>query len=283
MRDHVTARRSLLFAPASRAELLEKATRAGADIVCADLEDAVGPADKDAARATGVAYMSAPAGASERALRINSIRTGTGLKDILALQAASAPAGIICLPKVESADEVRWADELLGAHHKLSLCAFIETPRGLEVAAEIAAASPRLAFLVFGAVDFCAELGVPLSDEALGWARGRLASAAHRAGVGLLDAPCVEFRDLAEVQRQSGVARAIGFTGKTAIHPSNIAIIHEAFAPSAAEIEQARGIIAAFEASGGAVATWQGKLVELPVVKRMQRILALVDGASATR
>jgi len=283
MRDHVTARRSLLFAPASRAELLEKATRAGADIVCADLEDAVGPADKDTARATGVAYMCAPAGASERALRINSLRTGTGLKDILALQAASSPAGIICLPKVESADEVRWADELLGAHRGLSLCAFIETPRGLEVAADIAAASPRLAFLVFGAVDFCAELSVPLSDEALGWARGRLASAAHRAGVGLLDAPCVEFRDLAEVQRQSGVARAIGFTGKTAIHPSNIATIHEAFAPSAAEIEQARGIIAAFEASGGAVATWQGKLVELPVVKRMQRILALVDGASANR
>lgn len=277
----MTARRSLLFAPASRAELLEKAARAGADIVCADLEDAVGPADKDAARETGVAFMCTSPSAGERALRINSLRTGTGLKDMLALQAASAPAGIICLPKVESADEVRWADELLGAQRGLSLCAFIETPRGLEVAAEIAAASPRLAFLVFGAVDFCAELGVPLSDEALGWARGRLASAAHRAGVGLLDAPCVEFRDLAEVARQSRVARALGFTGKTAIHPSNIAVVHEAFAPSAAEIEQARGIIAAFEASGGAVATWQGKLVELPVVKRMQRILALVDATGA--
>lgn len=251
--------------------------------MCADLEDAVGPADKDAARETGIAFMSSPPTSGERALRINSLRTGTGLKDILALQAASAPTGIICLPKVESADEVRWADELLGAQQGLSLCAFIETPRGLEVAAEIAAASRRLAFLVFGAVDFCAELGVPLSDEALGWARGRLASAAHRAGVGLLDAPCVEFRDLAEVARQSRVARALGFTGKTAIHPSNIAVVHEAFAPSAAEIEQARGIIAAFEASGGAVATWQGKLVELPVVKRMQRILALVDATGAAR
>ena len=80
--------------------------------------------------------------------------------------------------------------------------------------------------------------------------------------------------DLAEVERQSRLARALGFTGKTSIHPSNIAVIHDAFAPSAADIEQARGIIAAFEASGGAVATWQGKLVELPVVKRMQRILA---------
>ncbi len=279
----MTARRSLLFAPASRVELLEKAARAGADIVCADLEDAVGPADKDAARATGVAFMCTPPAASEHALRVNSLRTGTGLKDILALQAAGAPAGIICLPKVESADEVRWADELLAAHPGLSLCAFIETPRGLEVAAEIAAATPRLAFLVFGAVDFCAELEVPLSDEALGWARGRLASAAHRAGVGLLDAPCVEFRDLAEVERQSRLARALGFTGKTAIHPSNIAIVHEAFAPSAAEIAQARGIIAAFEASGGAVATWQGKLVELPVVKRMQRILAQVDATGAAR
>lgn len=279
----MTARRSLLFAPASRADVLEKASRAGADIVCADLEDAVGPADKDAARTTGVAFLGAKSTAGERALRINSIRTGTGLKDVLALQAATSLSGIICLPKVESADEVRWADELLAAHPGLSLCAFIETPRGLEVAADIAAASRRLAFLVFGAVDFCAELGVSLSDEALGWARGRLASAAHRAGIGLLDAPCVEFRDLDEVARQSRVARALGFTGKTSIHPSNISVIHDSFAPSAAEIEQARGIIAAFEASGGAVATWQGKLVELPVVKRMQRILALVDGPNATR
>ena len=278
----MTARRSLLFAPASRADVLEKAARSGADIVCADLEDAVGPADKDSARATGVAFLAAASGQTgERALRINSLRTGTGLKDVLALQAAPSLSGIVCLPKVESADEVRWADELLAAHSSLRLCAFIETPRGLEVAADIAAASPRLAFLVFGAVDFCAELGVPLTDEALGWARGRLASAAHRAGIGLLDAPCVEFRDLAEVTRQSRVARALGFTGKTSIHPSNIAAIHEAFAPSAAEIEQARGIIAAFEASGGAVATWNGKLVELPVVKRMQRILALIDSTSA--
>ena len=104
--------------------------------------------------------------------------------------------------------------------------------------------------------------------------------AAHQAGIGLLDAPCIEFRDLAEVARQARLARATGFTGKTSIHPSNIAAIHEAFAPSEADIEQARGIVAAFEASGGGVATWQGKLVEQPVVKRMRRILALVEAQS---
>lgn len=276
------ARRSLLFAPASRPEVVDKAARAGADIVCADLEDAVGPADKDSAREVGVRFLSAPEGApSERALRINSLRTGTGLKDILALREAPPLSGIICLPKVESADEVRWADELLADQPKLSFGVFIETPRGLEVAPAIAAASPRTVMLVFGAVDFCTELGVALSDEALAWARGRLASAAHLAGVGLLDAPCIEFRDVAEVSRQARLARALGFTGKTSIHPSNIAAIHEAFAPSASEIEQARGIVAAFKASGGAVATWQGKLVELPVVKRMQRILDLVDAGAA--
>ncbi len=280
----MTARRSLLFAPASRPELLEKATRAGADIVCADLEDAVGPADKDSARAVGVRFLSeSPAANFERSLRINSLRTPHGLKDVLALQASAPLSGIICLPKVESAEEIRWADELLANHPGLSFGAFVETPRGLEVAPAIAAASRRVAFLVFGAVDFCAELGVALTDDALGWARGRLASAAHMSGVGLLDMPCVEFRDLAEVARQSKLARATGFTGKTSIHPSNIATIHEAFAPSAAEIEQARGIVAAFEASGGAVATWQGKLVELPVVKRMQRILALAERTQGSR
>lgn len=276
----MTARRSLLFAPASRPDVLEKAARAGADIVCADLEDAVGPAEKDTARKVGVDFLGASGHTpGERSLRINSIRTGTGLKDVLALRESAPLSGIICLPKVESADEVRWADELLADHKALSLAVFIETPRGLEAAPAIATASPRTAALVFGAVDFCTELGVPLTDEALSWARGRLASAAHLAGVGLLDAPCIEFRDLAEVARQARLARAVGFTGKTSIHPSNIAVIHEAFAPTAAEIEQARGIVAAFKASAGAVATWQGKLVELPVVKRMQRLLDLVDGA----
>lgn len=276
----MSARRSLLFAPASRPDVLEKACKAGADIVCADLEDAVGPTDKDRARDIGVAWMAAPALASERALRINSLRTGTGLRDVLALQAAPALRGIVCLPKLESPEELAWADELLSMHTGLALCAFIETPRGLEAAVEIAAASRRLACLVFGAVDFCAELGVPITDEATAHARGRLACAAHQAGIGLLDAPCIEFRDLAEVARQARLARATGFTGKTSIHPSNIAAIHEAFAPSEADIEQARGIVAAFEASGGGVATWQGKLVEQPVVKRMRRILALVEAQS---
>ncbi len=277
----MTARRSLLFAPASRPDVLEKATRSGADVVCADLEDAVGPADKDSARIEGVRFLGKPRDSSgERSLRINSLRTGDGLKDVLALREAAPLHGLLCLPKVESSDEVRWADELLAAQGGLSIAVFIETPRGLDAAAAIASASPRLAAIVFGAVDFCTELGVPLTDEALAWARGRLASAAHLAGVGLLDAPCIEFRDLTEVARQARLARALGFTGKTSIHPSNIAVIHEAFAPSAAEIEQARGIVAAFKASGGAVATWQGKLVELPVVKRMQRLLDLVDSVN---
>ncbi len=267
--------RSLLFAPASRPERLDKALASGADIVCADLEDAVGPADKDAARAHGIAFLAAPGGGADRALRINSLRTGTGLRDVLALQAAGPLAGVICLPKVESADEVRWADELLRAQPALRLCAFVESPGGIERAAAIAAASPRLAFLVFGAVDFCAELGVPLADEPLAWPRGRLAGAAHAAGVGLLDAPCIEFRDLDEVARQARLARAIGFTGKTAIHPTNVAAINAAFTPTAEELEQARGIVAAFEASSGGATTWQGKLLEEPVVRRMQRILAL--------
>ncbi|UCE30266.1 MAG: hypothetical protein JSW68_09250 [Burkholderiales bacterium] len=163
----------------------------------------------------------------------------------------------------------------------MQLCAFIESPRGVHEAERIAASTPRLALIVFGAVDFCAEMGIALGDEGLAWARGRLACAAHAAGVGLLDAPCVEFRDIAEVERQCALGRRIGFTGKTAIHPTNVASINAAFSPSDQEVALARGIVAAFEASSGGATTWQGKLVEEPVVKRMQRVLALHERVSA--
>ena len=283
----LTSARSLLFAPASRPDRLDKAAGSDADIVCADLEDAVGPADKASARLHGLDFLQTADATrptpAVRALRINGLRTADGLRDVLALQQAGPIAGLICLPKVESAEEVRWADELLAGAPALRLCAFVESPRGLEAAWQIAAASPRLSLLVFGAVDFCAELGTPLGDDALAWARGRLASAAHGAGIGLLDAPCVEFRDLDEVARQARLARGIGFTGKTAIHPSNIATINEAFSPDPATIAQAEGMVAAWEASSGGATTWQGKLIEAPVVARMKRILALRDAIAARR
>jgi len=264
--------RSLLFLPASKPEIFPKALAAGADVVCADLEDAVGPLDKDKARPAAIEFLQS-SGKVRRAVRINSLRSRTGLQDILAVQDAPASGGVLVLPKVESAEEVLWADELLRGVPGLRLGALIESARGLENCHAVALASPRLEFLMFGAVDLAAEMNLALEDHALAYARGRLSHAAHCAGVGLLDVPCIEFRDLAEVERQAALARKLGFTGKAAIHPTNIAVINRVFTPSADELNEARGIVAAYRQAKGGVATWNGKLVEEPIAKRMIRLL----------
>jgi citrate lyase beta subunit len=176
------------------------------------------------------------------------------------------------LPKVESADEVRWAEELLKAPG-IRFAALIESARGLKNVFGIAAASPRLDFLMFGAVDFVADMSLALDDQALAYARGRLSHAARCANVGLVDVPCVDFRNLAEVERQAVLVKRLGFSGKAAIHPTNVGVINRVFTPTAQELEEARGIVAAFRESKGGVAVWNGKLVEEPVVKRMLRLI----------
>jgi citrate lyase subunit beta/citryl-CoA lyase/(S)-citramalyl-CoA lyase len=272
--------RSLLFVPASKPAMVPKALGSGADLVCADLEDAVGPHDKDAARADGLAFLCGGDGL-RRALRINSLRSRVGLQDVLGVLDAEPRQGTLILPKVEAADEIRWIDELLRGLPDIRFAALIETARGLEACFSIAASSPRLDFLIFGAVDLAADMGLALEDHALAYARGRLSHAARCAGVGLLDVPCVDFRNIAEVERQARLVRQMGFSGKTAIHPTNIPVINKVFTPSLEEVEEARGIVAAFRQSNGGVAVWNGKLVEEPVVKRMLRLLELHGAAPA--
>jgi citrate lyase subunit beta/citryl-CoA lyase/(S)-citramalyl-CoA lyase len=272
--------RSLLFVPASKPAIFPKALAAGADVVCADLEDAIGPNEKDTARKGALEFFCAGSGA-RRALRINTLRSRVGLQDVLDVLDAEPGAGTLILPKVEAAEEIRWIEELLRGLPGIRFAALVETARGLEACFAIASASPRLDFLIFGAVDLAADMGLALEDHALAYARGRLAHAARCAGVGLLDVPCIDFRNLAEVERQATLARQMGFSGKTAIHPTNISVINSVFTPSAEEVEEARGIVAAFRQSKGGVAVWNGKLVEEPVVKRMLRLLELHDAAPA--
>jgi citrate lyase subunit beta/citryl-CoA lyase/(S)-citramalyl-CoA lyase len=141
------------------------------------------------------------------------------------------------------------------------------------------AASPRVVWGMFGGVDFAAEMGLPIAHEPLLYARQRLVHAARLAGVDLYDVPCLAFRDLGTVETESQVARSLGFSGKAALHPSNVATINAAFTPSAEEIARAERIVAAYEASPNGLAVLEGKLVEKPVVRGAQRTLALRDAA----
>lgn len=269
-------RRSLLFVPASRPERYAKALASGADMVCLDLEDAVAPADKPAARAAALSFLQAPpATTCALVLRVNSLRSAEGLADMLAVLAADPAPDYLLLPKVNSAAEVRWYDELLG-HRASRLIPMIETAEGLLQAAEIAAACPRSALVMFGGVDLASDVGCALDWEAQLYQRSTIVTAAARAGLDVLDVPHIDVADLDGLARIATSAKKLGFTGKTAIHPNQIPAIHAAFTPSEADIARARRVIETFEAAQGRVMLLDGKLLEKPVIRAAQRVLAAV-------
>lgn len=281
------ARRSLLFAPANRPEVHAKAIAAGPDVFCLDLEDAVPPHAKAEARAIAVDFLGAAssattAGQPERVVRINTLRSADGLRDMAAILEAAPAAGVVFLPKVMDAGEVRLAHDLLAeGAPALGLAVLIETAEGLENAASIMAASDRIAFAMFGGVDLAADLGVAVAHEPLLYARSRVVHGAARAGIDVFDVPSLAFRDEALIAAEARAARALGFTGKAAIHPAGLAAIHAAFSPTPDEIARAEMIIAAYRASPNGLATVDGKLVEKPVVRSMERILAFRDREAA--
>ncbi len=270
-------RRSLLFCPANRPEVHAKALAAAPDILCLDLEDAVPSAAKAEARAIAIPFLLATGG-PERVIRINGLRSIEGLRDLTALLEAKPLSGVIFLPKVMDPGEVRLAHDLIAESAPgLRLAVLIETAEGLENASAILRASDRIAFAMFGGVDLAADLGVAVAHEPLLYARSRLVVAAARSGIDLLDVPCLSFRDEAAITGEAVAAKALGFTGKAALHPAGLAAIHSVFAPSEAEIARAETVLAAYHASPNGLATVDGKLVERPVVRAMQRILALRD------
>ncbi|MGY9031688.1 MAG: HpcH/HpaI aldolase/citrate lyase family protein [Rhodobacterales bacterium] len=273
----MTPHRSLLFAPANRPDIHYKALASGADIVCLDLEDAVPPADKASARSTATSFLTDASG-PHRVVRINGLRSADGLRDILALLDGNPTGGTVFLPKVATADEVRITDELITeATAPLKIGVLIESLEGLQNAIAILQASPRISFAMFGAVDYAAELGVEVAHEPLLHARTTLVHAAKLAGVDVLDVPCLAFRDDEAVASEALAARKLGFTGKAALHPSNLTILNTTFSPSGADIAYAEKVIALYTESPNGLAVLDGKLIEKPVIRSLLRILALRD------
>lgn len=270
-------RRSLLFTPATRPTAFDKALASGADCVCIDLEDAVPPEAKDDVRAQAIAFLN---GDVRRALRINGLRTGYGLADLSALAAAAPTGGMVLLPKVETAAELAIADAILTeCGSGVTLGALIESALGLEAVFEIARASSRLEMLVFGGVDLRADMGLGPGDAPLAYARARVVHGASVAGLHVLDVPELAFRDLESVASRAEAAQAFGFTGKAAIHPSNIAPIQSAFTPTPAQIAEAQDVMAAHAASETGLVVRDGKLIEAPVIRAMEARLAIARAA----
>jgi citrate lyase subunit beta / citryl-CoA lyase len=274
-------RRSALFVPGANARALEKARTLPADAVIVDLEDAVAPAAKVAAREAALAALQAGGFRGERVLRVNGADTPWHAADLEA--AARAPLDAVCLPKVETPEALRAAAEALGragAPASLALWAMVETPRGVLRARELAEATPRLACLVAGTSDLTRALrarATPGRAEVLA-SLSLVVLAARSAGLGALDGVFLDLHDPAGLEAACRQGRELGFDGKTLIHPGQLEAANRIFAPSAEELAAARRIVEAHAqavAGGRGVAVVDGRLVEALHVAEAERLLAL--------
>lgn len=268
---------SMLFAPGSKPERFEKALASGADAVCIDLEDSVPETGKADARAAAIAAL---AGGDRRlVLRINGLATRAGLEDLLALADAATLPALLFIPMVESGAQLTLVRAILGDRAP-DIIPLIETVKGLRAAHEIAAA-PDVAAMMFGGGDLSAELGVALAWEPLRTARGMFVMACAGAGIPAIDVPFLALDDADGLRAEAEAAKAMGFTGKAAIHPVQIDAINTAFRPTAEQIAEAQEAQRTFDAAGGAAVRFNGRMLEAPIMRRYQRILAMRSNENA--
>lgn len=281
-------RRSVLFMPGSNARALEKARGLPADALIFDLEDAVAPGAKDEARrAVADAVAQGGYGGRELILRVNGLDTAWAEDDLRA--AASMKIDAVLLPKVEGANDPRRAEALLissGAPKDLGLWCMMETARAMLHAEAIASSTPRLQALVMGTADLSKELHAAETParEPMTTALGLVVLAARACGLALLDGVFFDLDDAAGFERECRQGRAMGFDGKTLIHPKTIAAANAVFSPQPAELDHARRVIAAHDealAKGRGVALLDGRLVERLHVERARRVLDLASAIAA--
>jgi citrate lyase beta subunit len=259
----------MLYVPASRPEMIEKAARSAADAVCIDLEDAVAPAEKEASRAHVIrALTTLDFGGRTRLVRVNALDTRYAYRDLVdVVEAAGRSIDLVMLPKARNPDDVKFVDTLLGQieanigiGHRIGIEAQIETAGGFVWLREIAASSPRLESLILGSGDYAASLRMPLasigeadeSDAAYPGHRWHavmhgIVAAARANGLRAIDGPYADFKDAAGFERASRVARALGFDGKQCIHPSQVPAVNTIFSPLPAEIAWARQVVSAYQ------------------------------------
>jgi citrate lyase subunit beta/citryl-CoA lyase len=276
--------RSYLFVPANDSRRVPKALGSEADAVIIDLEDAVALSEKSTAREGVVRAL----GLERRVsliTRINGLHTGLALDD---LEAVIRPGleGVM-LPKAESARDIAVVDWLIGelelrrgmGSGEVNLVALVESAAGIERAGEIAAASPRLVRLAFGAVDYCVDIGVSLAeaDDILRHARACLSVAGRAAGLQTpVDTVFTDLNDDEGLEREARLARAMGFGAKMVIHPRQIEVVNQVFSPTEAEIAWAQQVVRAFdaaEAEGRSSIQIDGKFIDYAVVAIARQLL----------
>jgi citrate lyase subunit beta / citryl-CoA lyase len=286
--------RSFLFAPGNHARRVEKVFLSGADAVILDLEDTVPVAEKESTRALVVSAMRRPRRAAAY-IRVNAFESRWCMAD---LEAVAGPwiDGIV-LPKTESADQVRAVGMRLSERERaadmkagsLEILPIVETAKGVEAVAAIVASGPRVRRIALGGADYTHDVDLVWtpSEEALSYARARIAHASRVAGLDPpVDTVVLEIRDSERFRQSARNGRMHGFAGKLCIHPDQVPLCHEVFSPSADELAHARKVIDAFqaaEAAGSASIQVDGRFIDYPMVDKARRVVALAERIAGRR
>ena len=281
----VAVRRSLLFMPGDDAHKIEKGITSGADAIIMDIEDGTALNRKQAARDTiRKALATLDFGRTGKMVRLNGAESGMMLEDLH--QTIDGRPDAYVLPKVDSSEAIQALSHEIGDEERsrgwpvggIRVFAVVETARGILNLSSIAAADQRLAGLIFGAEDLAGDLGAVRTPE--GWevlyARSAIIIAAVAYNLQSFDTVYVALADLDGLRDDALRAAQMGFSGKLAIHPRQVAVIHEAFTPSAVEVDRAQRLIIAFEENqrnGAGAFAFEGKMVDLPLLRAAQRVL----------
>jgi citrate lyase beta subunit len=278
--NKISVRRSFIFTPGLNPDMFPKAIASGADMVCIELEDGIAIKDKDEARKNTIEALKTLEVKSgvELVVRVNCQRTKFGLLDLEAFISSKLKVKAIMLPKVKTPDEIKFIDDLLtDCNLDTDLHVIMETNEALQNIYEIAHSSKRIVALYFGGVDMAAELRVPNSYENLLYARSKLVHAGASVGIDVIDVPYLDLEDMDGMKKEAELVRDLGFTGKGSIHPKQINVLNEIFTPSKEEISKAKKIVDQFSESDTGLVVIDGKLIEKPVLREMQRKILIAD------
>ena len=278
--NKLRVRRSFIFTPGLKPEMFSKAIASGADMVCIELEDGIAIKDKDEARKNTIDALKTLEVKNdvELVVRINCQRTKFGLLDLEAFISSKFKVKALMLPKVKTPEEITFIDDLLtDCNLDTDLHVIMETNEALENIYDIAHASKRIVALYFGGVDMAAELRVENKPENLVYARSKLVHAGASVGVDVIDVPYLDLENMDGLKKEAEFVKNLGFTGKGSIHPKQINILNEIFTPTKEEIIKAKKIVDQFNDSNTGLVVIDGKLIEKPVLREMQRKILVAD------
>ena len=272
-------RRSVLFSPGDKPDLMRKAAMGDADVVVFDLEDAVAPADKRDARDAVCEVLADLEADCEIAVRVNPIGLGA-MTDLEAILEGPRPDSIM-VPKTEDATDIqRVQARLAETGVSCPVLALIESAAGVLRADEIATVDATDA-LLFGAEDLAADIGATRTSEGIEvlYARERTVIAASAAGIDAIDIVYTDYGDTDGLREETAFARQLGYDGKMAIHPDQVPVINDAFTPSDDDIEWAERVLAARDRSETGVFEVDGEMIDAPLIAQAERILERADEA----